>query len=88
MGFQTLCWQEVGQDNQGGDERARQDDVDDVKERLPLDDQVECDLLVLQVFRGVTGIDHLPGWPMYDGPLTILYEVKDAVRWRNSLLRK
>lgn len=78
-----MCWQEVGQDDQGGDERAGQNDVDDVEERLPLNDQVECDLLVLQVFGGVLGIDHLPGWPVDDGPLAIFYVVKDAVRWRH-----
>lgn len=88
MGFQTLCWQEVGQDDQGGDEWAGQDDVDDVEKGLPLDDQVEGDLLVLQVFGGVPGIDHLPGWPMDNGPLAIFYVVKDAVRWRNCLLWK
>lgn len=72
----TLCRQEVGQYDQWRDEGTRQDDINDVEEGLPLDDQIERDLLIFQVIGGVAFVDHLPGRTMHNGPLTILWTMK------------
>lgn len=53
-------------DGDDGDEDARQDDVQHVVERLPLDDQVEGHLLVLIV------VHVLPARLMSDDPLASL----------------
>jgi len=69
----TFSRQKVDQHSHGGDEDARHDDVDDVEERLALDDEVEDDLLVLDVIWGeVVRIDDLPSGAVLDGPLTVL----------------
>lgn len=54
-------------DGNDGDEDAREDDVEDVVQRLPLDDQVEGHVLILIV------ICVLPAWLVSDVPLAALW---------------
>lgn len=69
----TFGGQEVHQHSNGGNEHARDDDVDDVEERLPLDDEEKDDLLVFNVVPSeALGIHHHLGWPVLDGPFPIL----------------
>lgn len=72
----TFGRQKVDQHSHGGDEDTGHDDVDDVEERLALDDEVEDDLLVLGVIWGeVLRIDDFPSGAVLDGPFTILCRV-------------
>lgn len=59
---------EYGQDT---GEDAGDDDVDDVEERLPLDDEVEGDVLIQLLF------DVFSGGFVTNGPFTILCEGHD-----------
>lgn len=69
----TFGRQEVDKHSHGGDEDTGHDDVDDVEERLALDDEVEDDLLVLDVIWGeVLRVDDLPSGAVLDGPFTVL----------------
>lgn len=69
----TFGGQKVDQHSRGGDEDTGHDDVDDVEERLALDDEVKDDLLVLDVIWGeLLGIDDLPSRAVLDFPFAIL----------------
>lgn len=68
----TVSWKVVDQRGQEGDEDAGNDDVDDVEERLALDDQVEGDVLVLVALHGNVLVGVFLGWPMDDLPLSVL----------------
>ena len=69
----TFGGQKVDEHGHGRDEDAGHDDVDDVEERLALDDEVEDNLLVLGVIWGeVLRIDDLPSRAVLDGPFTVL----------------
>lgn len=68
----TLGRQEVDQDNQGGDQHAGDDDVDDVEEGLALDDEEVVDLRVAGRLRAGHQGQALAGWAVPDGPLAIL----------------
>lgn len=56
---------------EGGEEHTRSDDVDDVEEGLPLDDEEEDQLLVLPLVLTVLSVYQLLRWPVFDGPLPI-----------------
>ena len=53
----TFSRQEEDQQAEGGEEHAGSDDVDDVEQGLPLDDEEEDHLLVLQVVLCVQRVD-------------------------------
>lgn len=75
----TFRWEEVHQHSNRGNEHARDDDVDDVEEGLPLDDEEEDDLLVPYViWREVLSVHNLLGWPVLDCPFPILCREKAA----------
>lgn len=68
----TVCRQVVDQAGQKGDEHAGDDDVNDVEERFPFNDQVEGDVLVLVALHGNVLVGVFLGWPVDDLPLTVL----------------
>lgn len=67
----TFGRQEKNQQTKGGEEHARSDDVNDVEQGLPLDDEEEDHFLVLQVIFGVLSVDHLLGRSVFDHPLAV-----------------
>lgn len=62
-----------------GEEHARSDDVDDVEERLSLDDKEENHLLVFPLILTVLSVYQLLRWPVFDDPLPIFWQ------WRTFL---
>lgn len=68
----TLGGHEVDQDHQGGDEDAGHDDVDDVEERLALDDEEVVDLGEARRLQPVQGGQDAVGRAALDGPLPVL----------------
>lgn len=72
-GALTVGGQVVDQRGQEGDEHAGDDDVDDVEERLALDDEVEGDVLVLVALHGDVLVGVPLGRPVFDLPLAVLW---------------
>ncbi len=68
----TVSGQVVDERGEEGDEHAGDDDVDDVEERLALDDQVEGDVLVLVALHGNVLVGVSLGRPVDDLPLAVL----------------
>lgn len=68
----TLGRKEVDEDGDGGNQHAGGDDVDDVEEGLPLDEQVEDHLLVARLLCWCHGVQKHLSWSMPDGPFSIL----------------
>lgn len=67
----TFGWKVVDKEAEGGEEDTGNDDVDDVEEGLPLDDEEEDHFLVLSLVLSVLTVDHFLSRPVFDGPLTI-----------------
>lgn len=59
-------------DSNDGDENAGKDDVEDVVQRLPLDDQVKSHVLILVIHV-------LPAWLVSDVPLAALWRSEQLV---------
>lgn len=75
----TLRRQEVGEQHQARDEHAGHDDVNDVEERLPADDEPVYDVKVPATVSGVPVLAaDLPGAEV-DGPLAVLCRTGDAL---------
>lgn len=72
QGSLTVGGQVEDEDDHEGDEDAGCDDIDDVEERLALDDEVEGDVLVLAGVQGNVRVDVLAGWAMDDFLFPIL----------------
>ena len=71
----TVGGQVVDERGQEGDEHTGDDDVDDVEEGLPLDDQVEGDVLVLVALHGDVLVGVPPGRTVHHLPLAVLWLV-------------
>ena len=74
----TFGRQEVDKQPQGGEEDTGDEDVDDVEEGFPLDDEEEHHFLVLQLVPAVARIDQLLSWPVPDHPLPILWNTQGS----------
>lgn len=80
MSALTVSRQVVDQRGQEGDEHAGDDDVDDVEERLALDDQVEGDVLVLVALGGDVPVGVPLGRPVHNLPLAVLCQAQSHKR--------
>jgi len=84
-GSLTVSGQVEDKDGHEGNEDAGCDDVDDIEERLALDDEVEGDVLVLTALRGVVRVDVLAGRAVDDFPFTVLCQGTRHKAWHGGL---
>lgn len=68
----TLCRQEVSKQHQARNEHTRHNDVNDVKKRLPADDEGVDDISFSRTFCGTSLIAANHAWAVVDGPFSIL----------------
>lgn len=77
----TLRWQEIGEQHQAGDEHTGHDDINNVEEWLPTNDERVDDFNASRVVRraALLAADHPRA--VIDGPFAVFCRAEDIVRW-------